>query len=222
MRCSPLRSRRSYGCSYKKPRPVRAFTFVAALAAATIAAVVFLIPATRVVAVAATPPPSPPPLGTPVTPQPNAVLSPLPAVTQAPVSTAKAKATPSPPPNARKGLEGVWEVQIQHPNTTDYTHFNLAQQGDDLTGTYLDAKGKKYPLSGSVDGQAVRMIVTMPNGTTLLLEGKLDGTTDMIGMLTTPDGQVPFTASYRAKQKWIENVNPSPGGIPSNGTYTPP
>jgi hypothetical protein len=56
-----------------------------------------------------------------------------------------------------------------------------------------------------------------------LLEGKLDGTTDMVGMLTMPDGQLPFTASYRAKEKWIENVNPSPGGgISQPGGYTPP
>jgi hypothetical protein len=133
--------------------------------------------------------------------------------------------SPSPPPNARKGLEGVWEVQIQHPSGTDYTHFKLTQQGEALTGTYVDARGKKYPLAGTVDGQAIRLIVSMPNGTTLLLEGKLDGTTDMIGELTMTGGEVPFTASYRPKEKWIENVNPSPGGIPSSsggGGYTPP
>ena len=127
-----------------------------------------------------------------------------------------------PPPPPRKGIDGVWEVEIQHPTSTDYTHFSIAQQGDAITGTYLDAKGKKYPVAGSVDGESVRLIVTMPNGTTLLLEGKLDGTSDMIGMLTTPDGQVPFTAAYRAKQSWIENVNPSPGGISQPGSYTPP
>jgi hypothetical protein len=113
-------------------------------------------------------------------------------------------------------------VQIQHTNTTDYTHFKLTQEGDALTGTYLDAAGKKYPLAGSVDGQAVRLIVTMPNGTTMLLEGRLDGTTDMVGELTTPSGQVPFTAAYRAKTKFIDNVNPSPGGISQPGSYTPP
>lgn len=160
-------------------------------------------------------------MGTPVTPQPNASLFPAPAGTPAPSATVKP--TPTPPPNARKGLDGVWEVQIQHPNTTDYTHFKLQQEGDTVTGTYLDSRGKRYPLAGSVDGQAVRLIVTMPNGTTMLLEGHLDGTTDMVGLLTMPEGQVPFTASYRAKEKWIENVNPSPGGIPSGGGgYTPP
>jgi hypothetical protein len=164
-------------------------------------------------AVAATPPPTPPPIGTPAsTPQPN----------RSSAAEAKAAPSPSPPPDSRKGIDGIWEVQIQHPNGTDYTHFSLTQQGGALTGTYLDARGKKYPLAGSVDGQTVRLIVSLPNGTSLLLEGKLDGTTDMIGMLTSSDGTVPFTAAYRAKSKWIENVNPSPGGVPSGGTYTPP
>jgi hypothetical protein len=63
----------------------------------------------------------------------------------------------------------------------------------------------------------------MPDGTTLLLEGRLDGTTDMVGELTMAGGEVPFTASYRPKEKWIENVNPSPGGVGGgNGSYTPP
>lgn len=165
-------------------------------------------------------------MGTPATPGPSATV--IPAPTTTPVSLpsgmpyTKHSATPSPPPNARKGLDGVWEVQIQHLNGTDYTHFAIKQEGDALNGTYLDAHGKKYPLVGTVDGQAVRLIVTMPNGTTILMEGKLDGTTDMVGMFTMPDTQVPFTASYRAKEKWIENVNPSPGGIPSQGGYTPP
>lgn len=172
-------------------------------------------------AVAATPPPTPPPIGTPTTPGPSANYS-LPTVTPSPAPAAAVKPTPSPPPSARKGLNGVWEVQIQHPNATDYTHFQVTQQGDALTGVYLDAHGKKYPLAGTVEGQAVRLIVTLPNGTTLLLEGKLDGTTDMVGMLTAPDGQLPFTAAYRAKEKWIENVNPSPGGIGQPGSYTPP
>ncbi len=162
----------------------------------------------------ATPPPTPPPLGFPATPLPNATLVPL---------GNPASPTPSPPPTARKGLEGVWEVQIQRSNMTDYTHFRLTQSGDTIAGTYLDTSGKRYPLSGTVDGQSIRIIVTMSNGTTLLLEGRLDGTTDMVGMLTMPNGAVPFTASYRPKEKWIENVNPSPGGIsPGNGTYTPP
>jgi hypothetical protein len=210
---------------------VRPSSFFAAFAAGgALAAVLFAAaPWADGAAVAATPPPTPPPLGTPGTPGPSATLFPAPGVTASPTPLPSARPTaapkgkrPTPPPNARKGLDGVWEVQIQHTDTTDYTHFKITQQGDAITGTYLDAKGKKFPIAGTVDGQDVRLIVTMPDGTTLLLEGKLDGTTDMVGMLTMPNGQVPFTASYRAKEKWIENVNPSPGGISQPGTYTPP
>ncbi len=201
------------------------FTAVSAASIAATAVLFIGSPVTRSAAVAATPPPTPPPIDTPGTPLPNATVFPPPAVTPSasPPSVLRVKPTPTPPPNARRGLDGVWEVQIQHPSGTDYTHFRVTQQGDALTGTYLDARGKKYPLAGNVDGQAVRLIVSMPNGTTILLEGKLDGTTDMVGMLTMPDGQLPFTASYRAKEKWIDNVSPSPGGgISQPGSYTPP
>jgi hypothetical protein len=213
--------------SSKSHKPVRPHSFFAGAAASVAVAAVFFLssPVARLAAAAATPPPTPPPIGAPPapgTPGPAASVFTLPETTPSAAPSGKVKPTPSPPPNARKGLDGVWEVAIQRSNGTDYTHFAVRQQGDALNGTYLDAHGTKYPLAGTVEGQDVRLIVTMPNGTTLLLEGKLDGTTDMIGMLTTPDGQLPFTAGYRAKEKWIENVNPSPGGISQPGGYTPP
>jgi hypothetical protein len=192
-------------------KPLSSVSFSAVAFSALIACV---LAATLRAAAQMTPPPPPPALGTSL-PTPSATLGPLANPSETP--------SPSPPPNARKGIEGVWEVQIQHLNSTDYTHFKLEQTGNALTGTYLDHNGKKYPLSGSLDGQDVRLLVTMPNGTTMLLEGRLDGTTDMIGMLTTDKEQVPFTAAYRAKEKWIENVNAAPGGLGSpGGGYTPP
>jgi hypothetical protein len=211
------------------PGSVKSSSFFAVAGTAIVAAVALgAVPPGRIAASAATPPPTPPPIDQPaMTPQPDASLLPTPAATLFPLGgpakgPAKSTPTPSPPPNARKGVEGVWEVQIQHAAGTDYTHFALRQLGDELSGTYLDSKNQKFPLVGTVAGQDVRLIVSLPNGTTLLMEGKLDGTTDMIGMLTTAGGQVPFTASYRAKEKWIENVNPSPGGISQPGSYTPP
>jgi hypothetical protein len=157
-------------------------------------------------------------------PMPAGTSLPTPSATLAPGPlTSTPSKTPTPPPTTRKGIEGVWEVQIQHiAMATEYAHFQLQQQGDALTGVYLDAGKKKYPLVGTVEGQDVRLIVSMSNGTTLLLEGRLDGTSDMVGMLTDTAGQTPFTASYRAKAKWIENVNPAPGGIGQPGSYTPP
>ncbi|HLX25381.1 MAG TPA: hypothetical protein VKR05_00195 [Candidatus Cybelea sp.] len=183
-------------------------------------------------AAAATPPPTPPPMDAPASPAPATPSAtfglPLASASPGAAPGASATASPTPPPDARKGIEGVWEVQIQRPNTTDYTHFKLAQSGNTLSGTYLDAAGKKFPLAGSVDGQQVRMIVSLADGTTLLLEGRLDGTTDIIGMLTSSKESLPFTAAYRPKEKWIENVNASPGGVGmpngpgSPGTYGPP
>jgi len=211
--------------SSKKPVRVKPLVLLAASAGmAAAAGLTISMPGARLAAAAATPPPTPPPIGAPVTPPPAAPVPSTTPSTTFPLGkpTAPPNAHPSPPPpNARKGIEGVWEVAIQHTNTTDYTHFLLTQTGDQLSGTYVDGK-TKYPLAGSLDGQQIRLIVTLPNGTTLLMEGKLDGTTDMIGEMTSPKGEVPFTASYRAKTNWIENVNPSPGGVPSQGGYTPP
>jgi hypothetical protein len=122
--------------------------------------------------------------------------------------------SPSPPPDARKGLDGVWEVEIQPPNSNvEYRHFKIVQSGTSLTGTYLDKNGKKYPLTGAVDGQNVRIVVSRPDGSTILLEGRVDGTTDMIGMFTDARQNVPFTAAYRPKEKWSDNINASPGGL---------
>ena len=183
-----------------------------------------------------TPLPTPPPLasaapstapsGAPVaapdaTPTPNDALNDL--LKQNGVKAAPTPSgTPTPPPDNRKGIEGVWEVQIQRDSTTTYTHFKIAQTGTALTGTYLDPAGKRFPIAGSVDGEQVRLVVSLQDGSTILLQGKLDGTTDMLGMLTDSKERVPFTAAYRPKEKWFENVNAQPGGIGGIGGYSPP
>lgn len=173
---------------------------------------------------APTPPPAPPnvtqpsaaaPSTAPVlpaaTPTPNTALQNL-LGPPGPAAAPKRGATPSPPPDTRKGLDGVWELQIQRGDKTTYDHFNLKQTGNTITGTYLDnQKNKRYPLSGSVDGEQIRMVVSMPDGSTILMQGKLDGTTDMLGMYTNPKENVPFTAAYRPKEKWIDNLNANPG-----------
>jgi hypothetical protein len=158
-----------------------------------------------------------------VTPTPNAALDNLMnanGIKTSPVP--KGNATPTPPPaDNRKGVEGVWEVQIQRGENTQYTHFSLRQTGTALTGTYLDGAGKKFPLAGSLDGQTFRIVVSLPDGSTVLMEGRLDGTTDMLGMLTDAKERVPFTAAYRPKEKWFDNINAAPGGM-GGGGYGPP
>lgn len=156
----------------------------------------------------ATPTPIMPPGVLPTT-QPNKITITLPR--------AKPKATPTPaapkelkPP--RVGISGVWEVQIQKPSGTKYTHFKITQSGQVLTGQYLDANGKKYPLSGTVDQKDVHIVVSLPSGTALVFSGTVDENTDMEGTLDTSSSNViGFTASYRPKYKWLDNLSPNPG-----------
>jgi hypothetical protein len=133
-------------------------------------------------------------------------------------STPKPKGSPTPPPSDRKGLDGVWEVAIQ-PIGADatYEHLLLKQTGQALAGSYLTKDKKRYPLAGALDGTQIRLVVTLSDGSTMILEGKVDGTTDMVGMLTNAKGQTPFTAAYRPKEKWMDNINASPGGMGGGG-----
>jgi hypothetical protein len=183
-----------------------------------------------------TPLPSPPPLAQP-TPavSPGATFTVPPAPTGLPSATPTpsldtimggnrngkgphAKGTPTPPPPTRTGLDGVWEIQIQRGPKTQYVHMKLDQTGDMLTGYYLNDQNKKYPIAGALDGQHnVRLVVSRPDGTTILLDGRVDGTTDMIGMFTDSKERVPFTAAYRPKEKYIDNINAAPGGFGGGG-----
>ncbi|MBV8689470.1 MAG: hypothetical protein JOZ59_05130 [Candidatus Eremiobacteraeota bacterium] len=132
-------------------------------------------------------------------------------------------ATPTPDPN-RKGLDGVWEVQIQHTDgSTSYDHFQLKQSGNALAGTFLDNEhnNKKYPVTGSLDAKTVHLVVTRDDGTTMVFTGTVDGTTDMVGMLQDGNQQIAFTAAYRPKYRFLDTISPMPGGI-STGTGTPP
>lgn len=179
-----------------------------------------------------TPPPTPPPLtDTQASPLPASAASPdaAPAVTPTPSldsifgtpAGAKpkpgAKATPTPPP-VRKGLDGVWEVEIQRGPKTEYEHMNLVQTGQTVNGIFLTKENKRFPVTGSLDQQNnVRLVVSLPDGSTILLEARVDGATDMLGMFTDALERVPFTAAYRPKEKWIDTINATPGGLGGGG-----
>ena len=162
------------------------------------------------------PPPPPAPNATVAPTLPPGAL-PTPASNTATISlpAKPAHATPAPPKDVdsnRVGLTGVWEVALQQPAGVVYTHFKIAQSGNILTGTYLDEKNKKYPLSGSVDGKDVRVVVSLPDGSDLVFKGSQDTFTDMVGTLDTAKDTIGFTAAYRPKYKWTDNLNPTPAG----------
>jgi len=173
------------------------------------------------------------PTAPPPPPAPGATAMPLPPgpLPTAQGSTAtitipqkKAKATPAPPkdePN-RVGLSGVWEVALQQPSGVAYAHFKLTQSGSILTGTYMDDKNRRFPVSGSLDGKDVRLVVSLPNGSDLIFKGTEDANTDMVGTLDISSNVIGFTAAYRPKYKWTDNLNPSAmGGLPGTSGGTP-
>jgi hypothetical protein len=154
---------------------------------------------------------------TPILP-PGALPSPAANTASVTIGPKKPKATPAPPKDEdanRVGLTGVWEVALQKTDGVVYTHFKLVQTGTSLTGQYLDENGKKYPLAGSIDGKNVRVVVSMPNGTALVFSGSQDAMTDMMGTVSTSKDLIGFTAAYRPKEKWIDNISPGGSGLGS-------
>ncbi|MFN2449788.1 MAG: hypothetical protein ABR508_08345 [Candidatus Baltobacteraceae bacterium] len=141
---------------------------------------------------------------------------------QAPGSTAgvtiggKPKATPAPPKDTeenRVGITGVWEVALQKTDGVVYSHFKITQIGTALTGVYLDENGKRFPLAGTNDGKKVQLVVSLANGNTLRFSGAAEGNSDMVGTLTTSNDLLGFTAAYRPKYKWIDNISPGGSGL---------
>lgn len=165
---------------------------------------------------------SPSPLPSP-SPAPSATPTEIPGIDSLfPGGRNGPHASPSPPVPQRVGIEGVWEIAIQRGADTTYTHLSLHQQQNALTGTYLDSHNKRAPAVGIVDGNNVRIVITYPDGATIVLQGTLDGTTDMIGLLTMTDGQVPFSADYRPKENFFDNINEQPGGLTNPFPSPPP
>jgi hypothetical protein len=152
---------------------------------------------------------------------PQASPTPVPTFTELPIPAGpkgqagpKGRATPAPPTDTdekRVGISGVWEVQIQQPSATMYTHFKIDQKGTALVGQYLDTNGKKYPITGTVSGKDVHLTVALPDGTALVFSGTVEGGMDMAGTVDTAKDMVGFTAAYRPKYKWIDNLSPNPG-----------
>jgi hypothetical protein len=147
------------------------------------------------------------------TPPPSA---PLPAPAASASIKVNPKATPAPPKDTsvkRIGISGVWEIAIQRISGVTYTHFKIDQKDNVLTGEYLDVDGKKFPLFGSIDAKNVRVVVSLPTGATLVFTGTVDSFSDMIGMIAMTSESVPFTAAYRPKYNWLDNLSPGTGGM---------
>jgi hypothetical protein len=124
---------------------------------------------------------------TPASPAPSAAPS-------APEPTA----TPTSPAFAT--LDGTWEVQLQYIDHTDYSYFDLRQNGSGgLTGSWR-IKGKPYPLAGTYDGRLIHLTVTQ-GSSNVAFNGYVEGASDMVGLTDyedkSPANQTAFTAEHR-------------------------
>jgi predicted carbohydrate-binding protein with CBM5 and CBM33 domain len=97
---------------------------------------------------------------------------------------------------------GTWQFTIQDTGRVFTPSFTLAQQGDQLTGTYKNTQGDN-PASGSVKGNEVtlnaQIIGRDGNKRTVTYVGTLAGDT-MTGKMLTDRADVTFTAQRAAKQ----------------------
>ena len=175
-----------------------------------------------------TPPPPPPPNGSVATPgtligtpapaatpaKAGPTITPAPTGTPAPAGRRGRRGTPepaaspsdTPEPPQFATMDGVWEVQLQ-PLTGNgraiYSHFVLAQKGDQITGTWTRENNQKIPFTGTFDGRLFKLGAA-DGKTTWTFSGYAENNSDMVGLLVTADPKdkgTPFTASHRKKDR---------------------
>jgi outer membrane protein assembly factor BamB len=175
----------------------------------------------------ATPPPPPPPNGNVATPG-TLIGTPVPTAKAAPTITPAPAATATPAPAGRRGrrsnpepaaspsdtpeppqfatMDGVWEVQLQPLTGTGraiYSHFRLAQKGDQITGTWTRENNQNVPFTGTFDGRLFKLSAA-DGKSTWTFSGYAENNSDMVGLLQTADPKdkgTPFTASHRKKDR---------------------
>lgn len=108
--------------------------------------------------------------------------------------------SPSPTPTspAFSTLDGYWEVVLQTPSDNTYSHFDLRQSADTITGTWTRDK-EQLPIEGSYDGRTFKLVVkALPHD--LVLAGYVENASDMVGTVDDGSGKdsTAFTASHRA------------------------
>jgi len=182
---------------------------------------------------AASPPAPPLPNTVNRTPKPvTPVAAPSPAASGVPSPAASGRKGRGPSDNASPGpnaspsetpippqftsLDGTWEVQLQPPKAdVVYSHFDLRQTGNDLSGMWLRDGKTKLPLTGTFDGRLFKFALKDAAGKEYTMSGYEENFGDMVGILDDGKSRVAFTASHRKKLKFSDQA---PGiGLPGVG-----
>ena len=176
--------------------------------------------------------PPPPAVGNPTappllvvpgtTPTPTAtdlsVPAPLPSLTPPPRGRgrggpSRAKATPTPDasdtpePSQFQNLDGVWEIEGQPfgQRNAVYSHLNLVQKEQTLTGTWKRDDKHTLPVSGTFDGRVFHLTATDPaTKVVYTIQGYVENYMDMVGRVVTDSEKIKplnFTGQHRKKSK---------------------
>jgi hypothetical protein len=176
-----------------------------------------------------TPGPTPTPVASPVvtvpgtTPTPTATdltaPTPLPSFAPAPGGRrarggpGKPKATPAPDasdtpePSQFQNLDGVWEIEGQPfgQRNAIYSHLNLIQKDQTLSGTWKRADNHVLPVSGTFDGRVFHLTATDPlTKTVYTMQGYVENYMDMVGQVVSDSQTIKplnFTGQHRKKSK---------------------
>jgi hypothetical protein len=157
--------------------------------------------------------------GTTPTPTATDLTAPTPVPSLTPVPTRKGrgglKAKPSPSPDASEtpepaqfsNLDGVWEIEGQPfgQRNAVYSHLNLVQKDQVLSGTWKRDDKHTLPVTGTFDGRVFHLTATDSNTKTVYtLQGYVENFSDMVGRVSadsTTFTPLNFTGQHRKKSK---------------------
>jgi hypothetical protein len=100
---------------------------------------------------------------------------------------------------AAAGITGTWEVTLHTPDAGDIpATYVLKQDGEKISGTYHGLRGPG-DITGTIKGNDVVLIVTVPGQRTGRLSGKLMSATKMSGTVTgwSSNGSMPWSAEKK-------------------------
>jgi len=128
----------------------------------------------------------------------------------------KPKATPSPDasdtpePAQFSNLDGVWEIEGQPfgQRQAVYSHLNLIQKDQALSGTWKRDDKHTIPVTGTFDGRVFHLTASEP-GTNVVytLTGYVENFSDMVGQVSADSATIKplnFTGQHRKKSKPAE------------------
>jgi len=124
-----------------------------------------------------------------------------------PKPTPAPDASDTPEPSQFQNLDGVWEIEGQPfgQRNAVYSHLNLIQKDQTLSGTWKRTDNRVLPVTGTFDGRVFHLTATDPvTKTVYTMQGYVENYMDMVGQLVSDPQTIKplnFTGQHRKKSK---------------------